>query len=102
MNRDEIIAKLRAREAELRAAGIAGLSLFGSAARGDDDEGSDIDVIVRLTEGAAKQGFAYFGQMEALRRMLSGILGRQVDVIAEPVGRERLRQRIEEDRTIAF
>jgi uncharacterized protein len=102
MNKDEIIAKLRSREAELRAAGIASLSLFGSAARGDDREDSDIDVIVRITDDATKRGFAYFGQLETLGRMLSDILGRHVDVIAEPVGKERLRQRIEEDRTVAF
>lgn len=102
MEKDEIIAKLRAREAELRAAGIASLSVFGSVARGDAREDSDIDVIVRLKEAATKRGFAYFGQIEALSQMLSDILGRHVDVIAEPVGKERLRQRIEKDRTVAF
>jgi uncharacterized protein len=33
MNRDEVIATLRAHEAELRAAGVERLSLFGSVAR---------------------------------------------------------------------
>jgi|RhiMethySRZTD1v2_1073278.scaffolds.fasta_scaffold13539_5 predicted nucleotidyltransferase len=102
MEKNEIIAKLRAREAELRAAGIASLSVFGSVARGDAREQSDIDVIVRLKEAATERGFAYFGQIEDLSHMLADILGRHVDVIAEPVGNERLRQRIEKDRTIAF
>jgi len=35
MNRDYVIAALRAREAELKAAGILRLSLFGSVARGE-------------------------------------------------------------------
>ena len=35
MNRDLILAKLRAHEAELRTSGVARLSLFGSAARDD-------------------------------------------------------------------
>ena len=102
MEKSEIIAKLREREAELRAAGIASLSLFGSAARGDDREESDIDVIVRLDDSAKGRGVAYFGQIDALSRLLSDILGRHVDVIIEPVTKERLRRRIEEDRTVAF
>jgi predicted nucleotidyltransferase len=102
MRRDEIIAKLRSREADLRAAGVASLSLFGSVARGDDDNDSDVDVVVQLTDRASNRGFAYFGQIEALQRDLSDLLGRRVDVIAEPVSKERLRQRIEKDRTVAF
>jgi predicted nucleotidyltransferase len=102
MRRDEIIAKLRSREADLRAAGVASLALFGSVARGDDDNDSDVDVVVQLTDRASNRGFAYFGQIEALQRDLSDLLGRRVDVIAEPVSKERLRQRIEKDRTVAF
>jgi predicted nucleotidyltransferase len=102
MRRDEIIAKLREREAELKAAGVASLALFGSVARGDDEDNSDVDVVVRLTDQATKRGFAYFGQIEALRQRLSELLGRPVDLIAEPVSKERLRERIEKDRAVAF
>ena len=35
MDRDQIVAMLRAHEGELRAAGIAKLALFGSVARGE-------------------------------------------------------------------
>lgn len=38
MDRDAVIARLRAHEAELRAAGIARVYLFGSVARGEADE----------------------------------------------------------------
>jgi predicted nucleotidyltransferase len=102
MKRDEIIAKLREREAELKAAGVASLALFGSVARGDDQDNSDVDVVVRLNDQATKRGFAYFGQIEALRQRLSELLGRPVDLIAEPVSKERLRERIEKDRAVAF
>jgi predicted nucleotidyltransferase len=102
MKRDEIIAKLRAHEPELRAAGIASLSLFGSIARGDDRSDSDIDVVVRLSDQLTLKGFAYFGQIEELTQHLEKILGRPVDVVIEPVQKERLRREIEEDRAVAF
>lgn len=47
---DELIAALRAHEAELRAAGIRHLSLFGSVARGDAGAGSDVDLVAELVE----------------------------------------------------
>ena len=100
MIKDDIIAKLRAHEPELRAAGVASLSLIGSVARGDARDNSDVDVVVRLTEDVA--GFAYFGRLDQLGRRLETILGRPVDVVAEPVRKDRLKRRIEKDLTVAF
>jgi|SRR5208282_3334141 len=102
MKHDEIIAKLRAHESELRAAGVRSLALFGSAARGDQRNNSDIDVVVRLTNEAAQGGFAYFGRLDALSRRLEAILERPVDIVAEPIRKDRLRRSIEKDRIIAF
>ncbi len=42
MTRDEIIEKLKERETDLRAQGVAHAALFGSVARGDDNPDSDI------------------------------------------------------------
>ena len=102
MKRDEIIARLRAHERELRAAGVAGLALFGSAARGEQREDSDIDVVVRLSDEARSEGLAYFGRLDTLNRRLAEILQRPVDIVAEPIQKERLRQQIEKDRVVAF
>jgi len=41
MNREDIIARLRENEAELRRRGVADAALFGSRARGDDRADSD-------------------------------------------------------------
>ena len=102
MKRDEVIATLRAHEPELKAAGVASLSVFGSVARGDDRDNSDVDVVVRLTEAASQGGFAYFGRLDALRDRLTAIVGRPVDVVAEPVRKERLRRAIETESALAF
>jgi uncharacterized protein len=58
MDRPQVIAKLRAHEAELRAAGVERLSLFGSVARGDQTEISDVDLAIRLSPEAAAGGFS--------------------------------------------
>jgi len=102
MKSDEIISKLRAHEHELRAAGVTGLALFGSAARGEQREDSDIDVVVRLSDEARLEGFAYFGRLDSLNRRLREILQRPVDIVAEPIRKERLLREIEKDRIIAF
>ncbi len=102
MKRDEIIARLRAHEPELRATGVSSLAVFGSAARGEQRDDSDIDVVVRLTTEAAQGGFAYFGRLDALSRLLEAILERPVDIVAEPIRKDRLRRSIEKDRVIAF
>jgi uncharacterized protein len=102
MKSDEIISRLRQHEEELRAAGVTGLALFGSAARGEQGDDSDIDVVVRLSNEARSEGFAYFGRLDSLSRRLAEILKRPVDIVAEPIRKERLRQEIEKDRIVAF
>jgi predicted nucleotidyltransferase len=102
VSRDDIISALRAHEAELRAAGVASISLIGSSARDQRRHDSDIDVLVRLKDKGALVGFAYFGRINALVRQLETILKRPVDVIVEPARKERLRREVEKERAVAF
>jgi len=102
MRQSEIISALRAHESELKQAGVTSLSLIGSIARGDDRPDSDVDVVVSLAEDVRRGGFSYFGRIDRLRERLESILARQVDLVAEPVQKERLRREIEKDRVIAF
>jgi predicted nucleotidyltransferase len=102
MKREDVIATLRAHEPELKASGVASLSVFGSVARADEGRESDVDVVVRLTEEASHGGFAYFGRLDALSDLLRTILGCPVDVIAEPVRKDRLRRAIEKEGALAF
>lgn len=53
MTRDEIIGKLRAHEADLKAEGVAHLFLFGSYARGEADAASDVDLFFDYAPGTA-------------------------------------------------
>jgi hypothetical protein len=98
----QIKAALRAREGELKAMGVFSASIFGSVARGDAGPDSDIDVAVRLADNFSNGGFDYFEQIETLQRCLSSILGRRVDVIEEPVRKQRLQAEIDQDRSFVF
>lgn len=95
---EQVIATLRAQEAELRAAGIQRLSLFGSIARGDADAGSDVDLAAELDPSAEIDLFA----LTALERRLAELLGLPVDLLPEPVEKQRLQANINRDRRPAF
>ncbi|MDQ2946637.1 MAG: nucleotidyltransferase domain-containing protein [Acidobacteriota bacterium] len=102
MDREHVIARLRTLEPELKAAGVLGLSVFGSVGRGDSGPDSDVDVAVRLAETFSTGGFDYFGRLDDLEQQLSRLLGCKVDVVAEPVRRERFQNEIDRDRALAF
>jgi len=103
MDKDQVIAKLREHEAELRAAGAEQMSIFGSVARGEATDESDLDVLVKLTDPVAKSGWGYFSALAMLQERIINITGfYKVDVIAEPIEKERVRQSVEKDRKFAF
>jgi len=102
MDKDLVIAKLREHRDELVADGIVSLSLFGSVARGEATDASDVDVAVKLDMARMRDGFGFFGDIEDLRKKLEAITGRPVDIVCEPVQKERLARRIERDRQLAF
>jgi predicted nucleotidyltransferase len=101
MERERVIAALKAHERELRAAGVESVSLFGSVARGEDSAG-DVDLAVRLGEGFSAPGLNYFSRLAELEGRLSGMLGCKVDVIEEPVRKQRFQREIDRDRALAF
>jgi hypothetical protein len=95
---ERVIATLRSHESELRHAGIRRLSLFGSLARGEADDASDVDLAAELDPAARIGLFA----LTALERRLTELLGRKVDLIPEPVEKQRLQANIDRDRRLAF
>ena len=95
---DQVIATLRGLETELRQAGIRRMSLFGSVARGDAEADSDVDLAAEFDPAAGIDLFRLMG----LERRIAEILRRRVDLLPEPVRKERLRANIERDRRRVF
>jgi uncharacterized protein len=82
--RNEIIATARAR-------GATRVRVFGSVARGDATETSDIDFLVDLDDG---RGLFDLG---GLLMDLQELLGHNVDVVTESGLRSRVAQRVLDD-----
>jgi predicted nucleotidyltransferase len=76
-DRESVLAVLRAREAELRAAGIAALYLFGSAARGEATAASDVDLFF---DQANPDGFDLFDLVDVGERIGDALGGIRVDL----------------------
>lgn len=68
--------------------GAYNVRIFGSVARGEDDEQSDVDFLVDLQPGRS------LFDLGGLLMDLQEFLGRPVDVVTEKGLRERLRQRV--------
>lgn len=99
MTLEEVIARLRAREDELRALGIERLSVFGSLARGEAGPESDVDLAAEVDPAAR---WSLFDHVRTIA-WLEGVLGRAVDLVEEPAERKpRLQADIERDRVVAF
>jgi uncharacterized protein len=92
------LERLRAHEAELKAMGVARLSLFGSVARGEAGPRSDVDLAAEIDPDRQMGLFRF----EVLRERIEDMLGAPVDLLREPIGRARLRTRVDKDRVHVF
>jgi predicted nucleotidyltransferase len=90
MERDEAIAKLRQSETELKRLGADHLYLFGSTARGEAREDSDVDLFFDYQQGK----FGLFELMD-VKDAAARILGRTPDIMTRDSLRRTLRHRIE-------
>ena len=70
MDRESILATLRAHESELKAAGLLHLRLFGSVARGDDTPDSDVDLLFDCDYGDFDKVLRAYGYQDDLCDLL--------------------------------
>jgi predicted nucleotidyltransferase len=97
MERAAAIATLKAHEAELKQLGVEHLYLFGSTARGEAREDSDVDLFFDYQKG--KLGL--FELMDVKQRA-SSILGRKADIMTRDSLHRTLRPRIEAAAILVF
>lgn len=86
----------------MRARGVEALIVFGSIARGEATEGSDVDLAMRPGPNFLSGRFDHFGKLDALRDRLATLLGCTVDLVEETAVQPRLRQVIEQAGLRAF
>jgi predicted nucleotidyltransferase len=98
MSRDEVIAKLRQHAPELQAEGILHLALFGSTARDEADDKSDIDLAAEYDE--AKR--LTLLDISGLHLKLEDLFGVKVDLCDRRRLKPILRPYIEKDLVDAF
>jgi len=92
MNRSLALNLLRQHKPELaRRFGVTALALFGSTARGDAADASDIDILVSF-DGPATSA-RYFGT----QFYLEDLFGCVIDLVTEKALRPELRPHIERD-----
>jgi len=76
MRKEEVLDKLRENRNILKRFGVRRIGVFGSIVRGEEREGSDIDIIVEFEED--KKNFDNFIN---LAFFLEDLLGRKVDLL---------------------
>ena len=92
MNRDEALDVLRKHKPALAERfGVTGLALFGSFARDQVADHSDVDILVKFNGPATSK--AYFG----VQFYIEDLLGRQVDLVTDKALRPEIRPYVERE-----
>jgi predicted nucleotidyltransferase len=98
MNRSEVIQTLQTERAALQAMGVASLALFGSVARDEATEESDIDLLATYNKDARVSLF----DVMHIESYLADLFHRPVQITSEPIKKPRLLKNITRDRHDIF
>ena len=88
MTRDQAIAIIGEHIEALRALGVASLALFGSVARGEAEDGSDVDLLVEFSRPVGLFEFL------EVKEYLESIIGREVDLVPKDSLKPRIRDEV--------
>lgn len=90
MRRDDALRILSDNKAVYAEFGVLSLSIFGSVARDEAEEDSDVDILVDYTSEAPRGYFRLFALQERLERLL----GVKVDLVTVGGLRRELKDRV--------
>ncbi|TPQ40761.1 nucleotidyltransferase [Bradyrhizobium guangdongense] len=93
-----IVGKLRELAPALKAAGVTGLCVFGSRARGDARPDSDLDVLVETGPRGGPKRFDYF----EIQHLIEDHVGLRVQVSIRDLLKPRVAERIADDLVEVF
>jgi uncharacterized protein len=88
MTLEQLLRRIADVRGELSSMGIARLAVFGSFARNEATDASDIDLLVEFSHPVGLFEFA------RVRRNLSELLGREVDLVTFAGLRKEIRERV--------
>ena len=88
MKVEEVLQRLAPHRDALVALGVKSLAVFGSVARNEANDASDVDLLVEFIEPVGLFRFAH------VRRFLCGVLGCEVDLVTRAGLREEMRETI--------
>lgn len=94
----QVLDTLRAHEAELRRMGVTRAAIFGSVARGEETNASDVDVLVDLSQDQSIGIFEY----SRVRLYLNELLGGTADIANRHTLKPLLRANILREAIDAF
>jgi uncharacterized protein len=97
MTRDEIIARIKETAPALRAEGVSKLAIFGSRARSDAREDSDLDVLIDVDPQAGLQGLALIGVLADAERTVAAATGIPTQATMRAWLEPRVAERIADD-----
>jgi hypothetical protein len=98
MNRSAALQMLRGARPALESRGIAHAAIFGSVARNDPTDRSDVDVLIEVAKGKRLDLISLGGVQTILER----VFGTNVDIVLSPVKNAQLLIAIQRDRVDAF
>ncbi len=93
VRRDALLAHLRSHAGEVRQLGVVSLAIFGSRARGDQHEDSDLDILIDYD---AERPFTLY-DLVRVERLLERITGLDVHVSTRDGFRPQGLQRVLKD-----
>ena len=88
MKQNDVLKKLAANRNELEALGVSSLALFGSVARDEALDTSDVDILIEFDTQVGLFHFAH------VKRRLSEILGCSVDLVTRAALRDEMKEEI--------
>jgi predicted nucleotidyltransferase len=88
MKQKEILALLKKQKSALEKYGVRSIAIFGSFAREEAKDSSDIDILVEFNSSVGLFEFA------GLKLHLEKVLGRDVDLVTLEAIREEMRENI--------
>jgi predicted nucleotidyltransferase len=98
MDREAVLSVLREHADELRSCGVTHLQIFGSVARGDATDGSDVDL---LADFDAEKRLSLLG-VAGIQVRLEEMLGRSVDLSSPAWLKPRVSERAMREAVVVF